>query len=299
MRLPNLIIGGVSKAGTTSLFRYLGQHPDVCASDVKEVRYFAPLRFGERPAAVETYAAHFGHCDGQTYVMEATPSYFYGGGTLAREVDQVCESPRVLVSLRDPITRCWSWFQFIKSRTGIPKDMTFGAYLDRCFELHSSGADSKPGNQAYWGLGGGCYARWLPDWEQTFGDRLRVVFFDDLVQAPSLLLSQLFGWLAIDDIVDQISWTVDNRTTLYRYRGLQRVAVRANRRGERFLRRHANIKRRLRGAYYSVNQSSTADSMSAADRARLAQFYEPHNAQLAEQLARLDLTMPSAWSAQD
>ena len=45
-RLPNLVIAGVPKAGTTSLFNYLAQHPDICPSDVKETRYFEPLRYG-------------------------------------------------------------------------------------------------------------------------------------------------------------------------------------------------------------------------------------------------------------
>ncbi len=45
-RVPNLVIVGVVKSGTTSLFNYLSQHPDICPSDVKETRYFDPLRFG-------------------------------------------------------------------------------------------------------------------------------------------------------------------------------------------------------------------------------------------------------------
>lgn len=35
-----LIIGGTTKAGTTSIFRYLSAHPDVCASSLKETRFF-------------------------------------------------------------------------------------------------------------------------------------------------------------------------------------------------------------------------------------------------------------------
>ena len=46
-RLPNLVVIGVSKAGTTSLFEYLGRHRDVGLSDLKELRYFTPLRYGE------------------------------------------------------------------------------------------------------------------------------------------------------------------------------------------------------------------------------------------------------------
>src|SRR3954463_13629169 len=78
-RLPNLVIAGVAKAGTTSLFNYLAQHPDICASDVKETRYFEPLRYGEVLPPIESYTAHFRHRQGERYALEATPTYFYGG----------------------------------------------------------------------------------------------------------------------------------------------------------------------------------------------------------------------------
>lgn len=34
------IIGGGSKAGTTSVFNYLADHPEICAADAKETRFF-------------------------------------------------------------------------------------------------------------------------------------------------------------------------------------------------------------------------------------------------------------------
>jgi hypothetical protein len=99
--LPNLLIAGVAKAGTTSLFRYLAQHPDVCPSDVKELRYFSALRYGEDMAPLESYSAHFAHCEGQRYRMEATPGYYAGGRLVADAVDDLLPGARVLVSFRD------------------------------------------------------------------------------------------------------------------------------------------------------------------------------------------------------
>ncbi|MBA2561058.1 MAG: hypothetical protein H0V07_14455, partial [Propionibacteriales bacterium] len=84
----------MSKAGTTSLFDYLGQHPEVCPSDVKELRYFSPLRYGEETAPITTYSAHFDSCTQQKYAMEATPGYFYGGAALARGMRVACPSVR-------------------------------------------------------------------------------------------------------------------------------------------------------------------------------------------------------------
>jgi len=40
-RLPNFFIIGAMRAGTTSLWRYLGQHPEIFMSPIKETRFFA------------------------------------------------------------------------------------------------------------------------------------------------------------------------------------------------------------------------------------------------------------------
>ncbi len=124
-RLPNLVIVGVSRAGTTSLFNYLGQHPDVGSSEVKELRYFTAVRHGQALEPLASYAAHF-RGRTQTYAMEATPGYFRGGHAVASALDETCPSARALVCLRTPVDRCWSWFRFVKSRDRIPKDMSFG-----------------------------------------------------------------------------------------------------------------------------------------------------------------------------
>lgn len=295
--LPNLVIVGVSKAGTTSLFNYLGQHPEVCSSDLKELRYFSPLRYGEVPAPIDTYAAHFRHCRQQAYAMEATPGYFYGGRPLAQGLRETCTSVRALVSLREPEDRCWSWFQFVKSRTRIPKDMSFGAYLDRCEELRRTGIDGALEYQPFWGMGGGCYSLWLDGWIAEFGDRFRIVFFDDVVDDPRSSVRSICEWLAIDSgAFDDFQFSVDNKTEQYRNRILQQTAVTLNRRGERFFHRHQSLKRLLRRGYYSVNKAAAEPTMSVTERARLSDFYRPYNATLADQLATVGLSLPASWS---
>jgi hypothetical protein len=56
--LPNLLLAGVPKAGTTSLFRYLEQHPDICSSSDKEIGYFNPLRHGGTLGPLDTFREH-------------------------------------------------------------------------------------------------------------------------------------------------------------------------------------------------------------------------------------------------
>lgn len=296
-RLPNLVVAGVSKAGTTSMFHYLGQHPDIGPADVKELRYFNPLRYGDPVAPIETYTAHFKGCEHHRYALEATPGYFYGGRPLAHGMQETCPDVRVLVSLRSPTDRCWSWFGFVKSRSRIPRDMTFEAYLDRCEELHRAGVDDRVENQPFWGLGGGCYARWLDAWTEELGDRFRIVFFDDLSADPRTVVTSVCTWLGLDtEPVAGFSFAIDNKTEQYRIEKLQTMAVNVNRRAERFFHQHQNLKRMLRRSYYGINRAPSAPTMPTASRARLDAFYRLHNARLAQQLAPLGLSLPPSWS---
>lgn len=189
-RLPNLVIVGVAKAGTTSLFHHLSQHPEICTSDVKELRYFSPLQYGEPLTPIDTYAQHFAHCQQKKYAVEATPGYFYGGRPLASGLRGTCPSARTLVVLRSPEARCWSFFRFVKSRVRIPKEMTFSAYLDRCEELHRAGTDMDPDHGDFSGLVKGCYAQWLDDWTEEFGERFRIMFLKIWSATPSAASSR-------------------------------------------------------------------------------------------------------------
>src|SRR3954447_11498443 len=90
LTVPNVVVVGVSRAGTTSMFNALAWHPDVCGSDIKEVRYFTPLRYGQPLAPLEDYANHFRHASGERLVLEATPGYFYGGQNTAATLKKLC-----------------------------------------------------------------------------------------------------------------------------------------------------------------------------------------------------------------
>jgi hypothetical protein len=296
-RLPNLVVIGVSKAGTTSLFEYLGLHPDIGQSDLKEVRYFTPLRHGGSLPPLAEYAEHFRHCAHERYAVEATPGYFYGGRRVARALRETCGPVRAVLSLREPGDRCWSWFRFVKSRMRIPKELGFDEYLDRCEELHRRGLDGNIENQAYWGLGGSCYSEWLDAWLDELGDDLHIVFFDDIAGAPGAVMERLFAWLGLDPTPARTAGlAAANKTEQYRNRRAQQVAVALNRRGERFWRTHPRLKRGLRSGYYALNRAGPQDALSSAARERLDLFYAPYNLRLTAQLARVGLVAPDGWS---
>jgi hypothetical protein len=59
--LPNFFVVGVPKAGTTSLYHYLSQHPQIYMSPIKEPTYFAQTSFALRISARKCVAAKDAH----------------------------------------------------------------------------------------------------------------------------------------------------------------------------------------------------------------------------------------------
>ena len=91
MTLPTFIVIGAGRSGTTSLYHYLRQHPEVAMSAIKETRYFAweaeeAATRAAPSAAVQdfypvrslaAYRGQFARARGRPAVGEATPLYFY------------------------------------------------------------------------------------------------------------------------------------------------------------------------------------------------------------------------------
>lgn len=295
----NAIIAGVNKAGTTSLFVSLSSHPDVAAAAVKETRYFLPARWGQDLDPVEVYEGYFADASPTARVrLEATPSYFYGGEAVITEMRAVCgEDLRVIVVLRDPVARFWSFFTFQKARLRIAEDLGIDAYLAQADALTDEDFRVAE-NERWFAFRGGCYADWLPAWHTAFGERLQVVFFEDLMAEPDRVLRRAAAFLGIDaDAFPSTDLASENRTTGYRRAGLQRVALAFNDRFERFLRRHYGLKERLRSAYYRLNGSARRVQLPPAARAMLSDRYAEPNTRLARQLVEMGVTDMPEWCA--
>ena len=91
MDRTDVVIAGVNKAGTTSLFVSLAEHPDVAPSAIKETRYFLPARYGDPLPPRQQWEQYF--TSDAPVRLEATPSYFYGGAAVATAMTSVLTEP--------------------------------------------------------------------------------------------------------------------------------------------------------------------------------------------------------------
>lgn len=282
----NAVIAGVNKAGTTSLFVSLGAHPQVAPASVKETRYFLPARWGRPLDPIETYEAYFADATDEPVRLEATPAYFYGGQAVIDEIRAALGSPKVVIVLREPVSRFFSFFTYQKARLRIPEDLSLEAYLARADEIGPDGFVT-PELERWFGYQGGVYADWLEAWIAAFGDDLLVIYFERLVADPAATLRQVAGHLGIaPDGFPMADLSSENRTTGFRVRTLQRIALAANRRLEPFFRRHHGLKVRVRGMYLALNAKPVVVGATADARRALEDRYREPNARLAALLIR-------------
>jgi hypothetical protein len=109
--LPNLIIPGAAKSGTTTLHEALDQHPDIFMSGKKEPHFFS------RPpsdARLARYEELFDQSAGHAVRGESSTSYLVIPEA-ARRIKTRLEDPRLIVVLRNPVDRVRSHFEWLRS----------------------------------------------------------------------------------------------------------------------------------------------------------------------------------------
>lgn len=115
--LPHFVIVGAMRSGSTSLYRWLADHPRVFMAAAKEVRYFDQ----NYERGHQWYRAQFGPAGPGQVRGEATPSYLAHPGALERLAHDVPGVVAIVV-LRDPVDRAYShyWMQRAKGRESRP-----------------------------------------------------------------------------------------------------------------------------------------------------------------------------------
>jgi hypothetical protein len=298
MSLPNLLIAGVPKAGTGSLFAYLAQHPDVAPSRRKEIKYFTPDAPDGRSRPLAWYEGFFEARTSERYALEATPAYCYMGPVVIEAIRTTLERPRIILILRDPVERLWSAYTFQRSLGHLPADVdAFEPYVQAC--LAERAAHPRVVDQgAFKGVSIGMYGEFVPAWEAAFGSDLAIVWFDDLARDPRSVVRGLCAWLDIDqEVVEGFALEQHNATVHPRSVSVARGAATARAWSKRVLRRAPGVRRRLRDAYLRANAGVLQERPDGHTQERVRALYEGSNATVAGIVGRRGGGAPPGWLA--
>lgn len=219
VRLPDFLILGAAKAGTTSLAAWLSDHPEVFVSRNKELHFFSrDERYAE---GLAKYGGHFVEATSDQRAGEATPSYLFNADAPGRIAEAVPRAT-LFALLRDPVDRAYS--QYWYNRTRGVESRSFEEAVDA--ELADPGLESTPANLAYLTVG-----RYLPQLERYAAlfprEQLHVLLFEDLREDPRSLFVEVCRRLGVDDaLVPASVGSVFNPSHTIRSEGLRRQMMR-------------------------------------------------------------------------
>jgi hypothetical protein len=205
MTLPNFVIIGAAKAGTSSVFAYLGQHPGVFASPAKEPNYFAladqRVAFAGPGDSIinqasitdlREYQALFRGARSAAAIGEASTLYLYAP-TAAEALRKHVPGVRVIAILRDPAERAYSSYLHMR-RDGREPLTSFDEALD---EEETRIRANWEHLWHYTRLG--FYHAQLRRYYDLFPrEQIAVWLYDDLSENPQRVLREVFTFLAVD-----------------------------------------------------------------------------------------------------
>ena len=219
--IPNFFIAGAPKAGTTSLYHYLAQHPDIFMSPVKEPTFFAlemrPENFvpelQDRIRSQETalraniagpdsgnatqglvtrwedYLRLFANAGSARAIGEGSVCYLWSR-TAAREILAANPSAKFILILRHPAERAFS--QYLHYLSDGHAAHSFSAHIQACLK-----ADGRLG-PFYPFLEFGLYAEQLERLlSQVPRSQVHVRLYEDTVRTPSIFLREVFDFLNV------------------------------------------------------------------------------------------------------
>jgi Sulfotransferase domain len=222
--MPNLFLIGAAKAGTTALYDYLTQHPQVFLSQVKEPMFFSREEYYAR--GLDWYEdVYFEGAEDYPVRAEATPHYLYWSEKVAPRIKEVYgERPvKFIASFRDPVSRAYSWY-WNMVREG-REDLDFDEALQveerrlrqNHYELYQLGS------MVYGYSAGSRYASLLQPYLELFSlENFIFVFQDDLKSRVNETCEEIFEFLGIDSST-QINTSNSNPAAMPRSRLLHKT----------------------------------------------------------------------------
>jgi hypothetical protein len=176
--LPNLILGGAQKSGTTTLHHLLASHPQIFFPRQPQEIHFFDLEENYRKG-LGWYARLFAGWRGEPVVAQTSPLYLYER-TAAPRIRAARIDARFVFLLRNPVDRAWSHY-WHEVRYGWER-LTFREALAREPERLRSGPEARR-HYSYWDRGR--YAGQLLHFRRFFpAERMLVVLHDELEADP-------------------------------------------------------------------------------------------------------------------
>ena len=224
---PNLFIVGAPKCGTSSLYHYLRQHPEIYMSPFKEPHFIIAeeLKFIENHKWITNQEDYFDlFNEAETYKIrgEASSFYLYYHKTAIPGIKSIVqETPYILIILRNPVQRIISAYKHMV-RTNIKETFSFE-------QIVRTEEENRPINHPmmlYKAMGK--YADMVEEYQNNF-KRVKVIIYEEFFQDIRKNIIDVWKYLNVDpelEINYDKKWNVKNYQ--WKSRSLQKLFITNN-----------------------------------------------------------------------
>ena len=199
MALPNLLIVGAAKSGTTSLHNYLNQHPSVFMCSPKEPHFLINKDIGEQRIpkgvlSVEDYKFLFKGSSTKKYRGESSVMYLSFPEFAIKNINKyLSKDVKIIIMLRNPVDRAYSGYQHVR-RYNFMESLSFEKALDQSESRYHNTSNMTPASR-YLELG--MYFEQVKRFIEEF-DNVHVIIYDDYKNNFNSEIDNVFKFLDVD-----------------------------------------------------------------------------------------------------
>lgn len=225
--IPDFVIVGAAKAGTTALHHILSQHTNIKMPKIKETNYFANLPTklfgpGDMEISLKTVVREWGHylslfdgANSSQLCGEASPSYLFYTDSAQRIKDANADA-KIIIMLRNPIDRAFSLYQH-KVR-----DLREKFSFEEALEMEES-RELEGWEWSWLYKKSGLYAAQVNTYVNTFApDKLMVVLYEDFKTNGEEEVKRILKFLSVESSI-QVNMVRSNVSGNSRSKMLQRM----------------------------------------------------------------------------
>jgi len=201
MALPNLLIVGAAKSGTTSLHNYLNQHLDVFMCSPKEPHFLINKEIGEQriPKGVLSlgeYKGLFKEKGNKKYRGESSVMYLSFPEIAIKNIKKyLSDDVKIIIMLRNPVERAYSGYQHVK-RYNVMENLSFKDALEQSESRYQNTNNMTPASR-YLELG--MYSNQVKAFVESFLN-VHVIIYDDYKSNFNKEMDSVFHFLDLEPV---------------------------------------------------------------------------------------------------
>lgn len=189
---PNFFIVGAAKCGTSSIANYIGQHPDIFISPIKEPYYFVSQSHFDQEA---DYLELFEGVKNEKLIGEASTGYLYDELS-PKLIKGFCPAAKIIVLLRNPIDMAFSLWKYMTAHGGERLSFEDALNEESNRKENRSMSSFSGRRENYYYVERARYFSQVKRYVDTFGaDSVKILLFEEFINSPIATCQDVFDFL--------------------------------------------------------------------------------------------------------